>query len=149
MVRQIPNIDMANPPPSDIPKSLLTTIYIPTLLPWTKLGSPLEPLFPCSYLVAMFSVLHLLRHGVSSPPSVLAWWLSFFFLLSVPSPGILKVLPLSALLSHWLLHLYLPEAGSLTVLYVGFCMRIHVATNVFYFLHIFYCFSFLSKFKII
>lgn len=43
---------MANPPPSIIPKLLFTKSYIPS---WLLLGCP-------SYMAAMLSVLHLLRH---------------------------------------------------------------------------------------
>jgi hypothetical protein len=48
MAGLLPNLQVANPPSSDIPKLLLTKIYIPSLLPWTQLGT----LSPGSYMAA-------------------------------------------------------------------------------------------------
>lgn len=72
------NLYTADPPPSNIPKSLFIKIHILSVLPWTQsrrtlLGS----LFPGSYTVTMLSVVYLLRCGVSSPLSFSAWWVFY------------------------------------------------------------------------
>ena len=79
----LPNLHMANSPSPDIPKLLLTTFYIPSLLPWTQLDSPLGLRCSGSYTVSMLSVPYLLRHGVFSL-FVLAWPISSFFLCLSP-----------------------------------------------------------------
>jgi hypothetical protein len=129
MVGPLPNLHVANPSPSDIPTLLLTKIYIPSLLPSTQSGNPLELLFPSSYMAAMHAL---------CPKSFQLWHFSsfsqygrspiFFPSLSGPWLRILNVLPLSALPSHWLLaNLFTNQnqlgTGSLSALNVG--MWIH------------------------
>ena len=84
MAGLLPNIHMANPPPSDIPKFVLTKIYISSLQPRAQSGSPLGPLSPGFYMVAMLSL-----HTFSAMLSFLAYSQhgrspsSFFLLLSI------------------------------------------------------------------
>jgi len=111
----LPHLHMANPL-SDIPKWLLTKLYILSLLPWTQTTIPW--LLHDSYVLCPAP----LRCGVLVL-LLLAWWISPPP-LPVPSPGLLKALPLSALPSHWLLASLLTNqnqlwAGSLCVLCVG------------------------------
>jgi hypothetical protein len=111
MAGPLPDLHKANPPPSDIPKLLLTKSYLLSLLPWTQSRSPLGPLYPGSYMVAMLSVPYLLKHCISPLP-LLAWW-TFFLLPLVPHPGILKVPLLSALPRHCCWQLSLPVRTNL------------------------------------
>jgi hypothetical protein len=60
----------------------------------------LGPLFPSSYMVAMFCVLHPLKCSIC--PFLLPGTVKLLPPLSVPNPGILKVLSLSVLPNHWL-----------------------------------------------
>lgn len=86
---------LTNPLPCDVLKSLLTNIYFPSLLPWTKLGSP-------------FGLLHgnYALYPASSPPSLLTSWKISFF----PPP----LLPLSLALASSKSHLC-PPAQPLVV----------------------------------
>ena len=90
MVGPLPNFHMANLSPSNIPELLLTKFYISTLLPCTWSDSALGTALPAPSLTwRLCSLFH--TFSCMTP----------FFLF--PFPGIPKVLPLSALPSHWLL----------------------------------------------
>ena len=119
MAAPLPNLHVVNPSSSDIPKLLgiYTRIYIPSLLPWTQSSI---------WWLAMLFVHHLLRHGVSStspgmvgPP---------FF----PSPQAQvnpKILPLSALPSHWLLASLLTNQNQLGARFLS-VLRVDMWTPV-------------------
>jgi hypothetical protein len=109
MTRPLPNLHMANPPPSDIPNLLFTEIDIPSLLIWIQLGRSfwghysLAPTWQLCFLSSTFSgvvspLFHLLPLFLSSLPSSCSFQLPQSVVL-----GILKVPPVSSLLSHWLL----------------------------------------------
>lgn len=102
MVWSLPNLHVANSPPSDILKLLLTKIYISPLPLWTQSGSPLgvAPSWLEHGCYALWSC------TVSDMESFffLAWRISLFplFPFCLSASCILKVRPWFAFLSHWL-----------------------------------------------
>ena len=111
---------------ADNPGLSLTKFYIFPWLPWTQLGSPLGLSFLApSHDGYVYLSSTLLWHGVFFPPNSPCRSLSFSF-LSVPSLVILKVPPLPALPSHWLLESLFTNqnqlgAGPLSVLHADTC----------------------------
>lgn len=101
MAGPFPNLHVANLLPSDSLKPLLTNTYTFYLCsPGPSQGALLGLLG--SHMAAKISDLHLLRYGITSPPPSPRMMALFLHLL--PSLKNLKISPLCALPSHWLLY---------------------------------------------
>jgi len=74
---------MANPFFSNVPKPLITKIYIPSVLPWTELGNPSEGCSPPD------RTWWLCFSGLASPflHLLCAWWISSSFSFLGPLTG--------------------------------------------------------------